>query len=130
MLAAILEDDLLISEALSELFAGSGIEVKSYGSTDSALAECSQRPPDVLIADWCVPGDISTARLVSYLRELNPDMRLVLTSGKTNHELLDTLNANPGASFIPKPASFESLLEAIKMARQLPSGDISNSAIL
>lgn len=128
MLAAILEDDVLISEALRELFASSGIEVRSYGSTDSAFAECSQRPPDVLIADWCVPGDVSTSRLVSFLRQVNPAMRVIFTSGQKTDELTTLVASNPLASFIPKPISFESLLEVIKPSREYQTSGISDSA--
>ena len=128
MLAAILEDDVLISEALRELLLGTGLEVKSYGSTDSAFAECSERPPDVLIADWCVPGDVSTSRLVSYLHEVNPAMTVVFTSGQKTPELSELIACNPWAAFIPKPLSFESLLEAIQSGREYPRDEVSDSA--
>lgn len=128
MLVAILEDDVLISEVLGELLANSGIEVRTYTSTDSAFAECSGRPPDILIADWCVPGDISTARLVAYLRELNPQMRVVFTSGQKTDELANLVATNPLASFIPKPISFEALVEVIKLVRDHPLGGLSDYA--
>jgi DNA-binding NtrC family response regulator len=128
MLAAILEDDVLISEALRELLAGTGVEVRSYGSTDSAFAECAESPPDLLIADWCVPGDVSTARLVSYLHDVNPAMRVIFTSGQKTPELSRIIAGNNWAFFIPKPLSFESLLEAIKSGLEYPLGEISDSA--
>lgn len=114
MLVAILEDNLLVSEALSELLKSSGLDVKTFGSTDSAFTDCSVSPPDVLIADWCVPGDLSTERLVTHLHGINPNMRVVFMSGVKTQELSQFLTSNKWASFVAKPTPYDSILETIK----------------
>lgn len=114
MLIAILEDNILVSEALSELLKSNGLDVRTYGSTDSAFADCSVSPPDVLIADWCVPGDLSTERLVTHLHEINPNMRVVFMSGVKTQELSEFLTNNRWASFVAKPTPYESIVETIR----------------
>lgn len=118
----VLEDDLLASTALSQLLEGEGLEVRTYASTDSAYAECISRPPDVLVADWCVPGDISTQRLVECLRELNPSLRVIFTSGFDPEELRGMTRDEEWMSYLSKPIPFDRLVEDIRGLKPHRSG--------
>ncbi len=114
----ILEDDLLASTALSQLLEGEGLEVRTFASTDSAYAECMSRPPDVLIADWCVPGDISTQRLVEFLHERNPSLRVIFTSGFEPDEIRGLTRGEKWMSYLSKPIPFDRLVEDIRGPKQ------------
>ncbi len=118
----ILEDDLLASAALSQLLEGEGLQVRAFASTDSAYAACVECPPDVLIADWCVPGDISTQRLVELLHELNPSLRVIFTSGYEPDELRGLTRDERWMSYISKPIPFERLVEDIRGLKETQGG--------
>ncbi|MFN5061861.1 MAG: response regulator [Pseudomonadota bacterium] len=109
----IVEDDVLSSIALTQLLQEEGFDVKSYTSTDSAYAECSVNPPDLLIADWCVPGELSTQKLVEYLHERNPKLRVIFTSGYEPDELRGLTSNKHWMSYISKPIPFDRLVEDI-----------------
>lgn len=110
----IVEDDVLASTALCQLLEDEGLDVRTYASTDSAYAECTVRPPDIVIADWCVPGDLSTHKLVESLHELNPALRVIFTSGYDPEELRGMVRNEHWMSYLSKPISFDRLVEDIK----------------
>lgn len=110
----IIEDDVLASMALRQLLEDEGLDVRAYVSTDSAYAECVIRPPDIVIADWCVPGDLLTHELVQLLHEINPALRVVFTSGYDPEELQGMIRKERWMSYVSKPLSFDRLVEDIK----------------
>ena len=110
----ILEDDLLAAMALSQLLEGEGLDVRTFASTDSAYAECSMTPPDVLIADWCVPGDVTTVQLVEHLHRLNPALRVIFTSGYETEELRGLTDGQCWMSYVSKPIPFDQVVENIR----------------
>lgn len=118
----VLEDDLLASMALRELLEGEGVSVRTFASTDSAYAECSVSPPDVLIADWCVPGDITTVQLVEHLHRLNPGLRVIFTSGYAPEELRGLTEGQRWMSYVSKPIPFDRIIENIREMR-MPGAD-------
>lgn len=110
----IVEDDILASMALRQLLEGEGLDVKTFSSTDSAYAECSVSLPDVLIADWCVPGDITTHQLVEHLHRLNPALRVIFTSGYEPDELRGLTADQKWMSYVSKPIPFDRIVENIR----------------
>lgn len=118
---AILEDDLLASIALRDLLEAEGIAVQSYASTDAAFTECCVMPPDVLIADWCVPGDLSVQQLVECLRAINPALQVILTSGYEAEELRELTSDHRWISYLAKPIPFDLLVEDIKGMQDRPA---------
>lgn len=110
----IVEDDLLASMALGQLLSNEGFDVRSYASTDSAYAACCVRPPDILIADWSVPGDLSSLQLVEELHRLNPALRVIFTSGYERAEILGKTSDEDWMSYISKPVSFERIIDEIR----------------
>ncbi len=113
----IVEDDVLASMALRQLLEGEGLRVRTFASTDSAYAECSVSPPDVLIADWCVPGDITTPQLVEHLHRINPSLRVIFTSGYEPDELRGLTTGERWMSYMSKPIPFDRIVENIREMR-------------
>ncbi len=113
----IVEDDLLASMALCQLLEGEGLCVKTFASTDSAYAECSVNPPDVLIADWSVPGDMTTPQLVEHLHRLNPALRVIFASGYESDELRGLTAGQRWMSYVSKPLPFDRIVENIRDLR-------------
>jgi DNA-binding NarL/FixJ family response regulator len=110
----IVEDDLLASMALGQLLSNEGFDVRTYASTDLAYPECCVRPPDILIADWSVPGDLSSRQLVDHLHRLNPVLRVIFTSGYEKDEILGRASDEAWMSYVSKPVSFERIIDEIR----------------
>jgi DNA-binding NtrC family response regulator len=115
--AVILEDDLLASMALAELLEGEGFEVRQFASTDEARASCISDPPDILIADWCVPGTLSSGDLVTCLQGLQPNLRVIFVSGYETSELRALVASHSRVELISKPIHFERFIHDIKIQR-------------
>jgi DNA-binding response OmpR family regulator len=113
--AVILEDDVLASMALAELLQGEGFEVRQFASTDEARAGCIGDLPDILIADWCVPGTLSSADLVAFLQGLRPDLRVIFVSGYESSELKALVDSHSRVECMSKPLHFERFLHDIKI---------------
>lgn len=113
---AIIEDDLLASMALKQLLEEEGFEVATYASTDEAYSKYTVSAPDLVIADWCVPGEMSSHQLIRHLREVNPLLRVVFISGYDPQELRDITEDEPWMSFLSKPIPFDLLIENVKCA--------------
>ncbi len=112
--AVIVEDDVLASMALVQLLESEGYSVRSFVSTDEAYARCINDVPDVLIADWCVPGEMSTADLALALRNAKSDMKIVFISGYESNELRGMTQSLRGAECISKPIQFDRFLSDIR----------------
>jgi len=120
---AVVEDDLLASMALRELLEDEGIKVRTFASTDSAYAECCLNPCDVLIADWCVPGDLTVAQLVDHLHIFNPALRVIFTSGYAPEELHGLTKGQRWMSYMSKPIPFDRIVDSIREMR-MPGTDV------
>jgi DNA-binding response OmpR family regulator len=112
--AVILEDDLLASMALSQLLQEEGFEVRTFARTDDAHASCIADIPDILIADWCVPGSFSSAELVESLQRLKPNLRVMFVSGYESNELRALVESHSRVECLSKPIHFERFLSDLK----------------
>lgn len=111
----ILEDDILSRLALGQSLSEAGFDVRTYSSTNTAFPELVVRPPDILIADWSIPGDLSTEELVAILRRLNPRLRVVFITGYAQKELEGFIFDKKWISYLPKPISYEQLAEDLRV---------------
>ncbi len=111
--AVIIEDDVLAAMALAQLLEGEGFQVRSFTTTDEAFESCISNPPDVLIADWCVPGAISTAELVANLRERAPRVRVIFVSGYETSELQAMVTAEGDVEYLSKPIHFDRFINDV-----------------
>lgn len=111
---AIIEDDYLASMALAQLLEGEGFVTRTFANAADAYASCIQDVPDILIADWCVPGEISTLDLAKALQELRPSIKVMFVSGYDSAELRSLAQALRGAECLSKPIEFDKFLSDIR----------------
>lgn len=112
--AVVIEDDRLASMALSELLEGEGFSVRSFANADEAWEACQAAPPDLLIADWCVPGRVSSRELADEVKRLKSTAKVVFVSGYTSDELPADI---PGSEYFSKPLNFDLFLRDIRAGR-------------
>lgn len=114
--AVIVEDDVLASMALAQLLEAEGFEVRCFDRTDDAYAGCMERPPDILITDWCVPGSISSETLVRELKESQPSLRVICVSGYESRELQAMVDSSMHVECVSKPIHFDQFISDIRGA--------------
>jgi signal transduction histidine kinase/CheY-like chemotaxis protein len=118
----VVDDDDLVRRSLARLLRGVGHEVV-YATDGLEAVEVYTRAeprPRVVLLDLDMPR-LSGAETLARLRELDPDVRVVLVSGyyddARKREMLDA----GAADFLAKPVDAQKLRDAIRLAMQLPS---------
>lgn len=81
----LVEDELLISELVSEVFVEHGYDVVTAETARTALALIMNDPEiDVMFTDINLPGDMDGAELARAVRLLRSDLPVVYASGRHN----------------------------------------------
>jgi two-component system cell cycle sensor histidine kinase/response regulator CckA len=112
----------LLTRRLLEKF---GYTVHEASSGRSALELCRSRSPqiDLLLTDIIMPGGITGRELAEQLREANPKLKVIFTSGYSGDvlghatEFVRQINSR----FVAKPCSPQLLLETIRQYLDSPS---------
>ncbi len=112
----IVEDDPAVREMLEMLFEGEGHRTTAVAGTREALALAARGAllPDVVIADYNLPGDLTGAETVVRLRRsLRREIPAIILTGDISS---DTLRKVAGADCVhlSKPAEPEMLLRQIQ----------------
>ncbi|MFK8028811.1 MAG: ATP-binding protein [Gammaproteobacteria bacterium] len=101
------EDRIQLLNVLKRSLTGLGIHVACASSADEALEMVANTGlPDILITDIVMPGALDGLGLVARLREINPDLPVVLMSGYTK-------DVDEDCTFLHKPFSIDELEDAI-----------------
>lgn len=112
--ALLVEDEVLVAmvavDALDEL----GFRVLEAGSAAQALqlAEDNKDMIDVAVVDLGLP-DLPGEKLVTELRNLYPQMPIIVASGRGAHSFDSALQSMHDLIILPKPYDFEELRQAI-----------------
>ncbi|HEY82197.1 MAG TPA: response regulator [Dehalococcoidia bacterium] len=111
----LVEDDELIRTATQRLLSETGYTVLSAGSAEEALAIFQREDGDfqLVICDVVLP-DKSGVELADQLLALQPELRVILSSGYTDEKLRMSAVEEKGYPFLQKPYSTEKLLRSIK----------------
>lgn len=121
--AVIIEDDRLAANALAELLDADGFVTKVFHSTDEAFQYCLESPPDVLVLDWCVPGELSTSDLARHVQRASPATRCVCISGYDADALRALWSDDLAIEFISKPIHYDRFLSDLRTTKKPWQGD-------
>lgn len=95
--------------------------VTGYTSAQEALEAAADRPPDLVVADWAMPG-LDGITFLHRLREVAPDSVRILMSGGADVQMLsDAVNVAGIYHFLAKPwqtAELKSMLMQALVYRQ------------
>lgn len=99
----LVEDEVFISEVISEALTDRGFTVHSMTTAEEALQYLAAGSAvDLLFTDINLPG-MDGALLAARMRELLPDLPVVYASGRWG--LLEELRDLPRSAVLPKPYS-------------------------
>ncbi len=117
----VVEDEAAVRAVAVRALRRSGYTVLEAGSGADALAlmESYDGPFDLLLSDVVMPG-VSGVTLSMRLREIFPDLRVILTSGYAQDEFGDIDLEASAIAFLPKPYTPASLVAKVAMAMRSP----------
>jgi two-component system, chemotaxis family, CheB/CheR fusion protein len=111
----IVEDDPTVREMLGMLFEGEGHRTTTVASANEALELAARAVflPDVIIADYNLPGPLTGAEIITRLREkLRRDIPAIILTGDISSDTLSKI-ADAGCVHLSKPAEPEVLTQQI-----------------
>ncbi len=110
----VVDDNPMVTRALSVLIQGAGYSAVACHSGADALKFADDKTPGVAVIDIHLP-DINGLVLSHKLRErFGPDTPIVIVSGDTSMETIKSLSHVGATYFFPKPVNANALLERLK----------------
>jgi DNA-binding response OmpR family regulator len=96
------EDEPLISDIVAEALTEEGFQVEAVSNGEDALRLLRAGIRfDILFTDVDLPGDMDGAALARRVRELNPGMPVIYTSGR--RAIIESITPVDRSMFLPKP---------------------------
>jgi two-component system response regulator RegA len=114
--ALVVEDNDALREALAATVRQLGAEVFEAATAGDAIARLSERTPDLVIADVCLP-DGSAHALFDASRRLTPQPLEIGISGQASAEQAFLLAQLGVRAFLAKPFSLQELRNTIERVR-------------
>ena len=143
----VVDDEADIRDLVAGILEDEGFSVRTAANSDSALAAIRARRPALLIQDiWMQGGGLDGLELLDLIRELDPDLPVVMISGHGNIETAVSAIKRGAYDFLEKPFKSDRLLlvvdraiEAASLRREnrrlrtqaiMPDGMIGRSAVI
>lgn len=120
----LMDDEDAILSATSEMlsFLGHIVTIAKTGEEAIALfrkAKDNALPFDAVILDITVPGGMGAEETLPRLREIEPGVRAIISSGYATHPLLISFAANGFSAALIKPYGFKELEESLGLVSGL-----------
>ncbi|HET6418504.1 MAG TPA: ATP-binding protein [Geobacteraceae bacterium] len=114
----IMDDEELIRSVATEMMEFLGHEVESAEDGESAIEKFRQatesgRPFDVVILDITVKGGMGGELAIKMLREMDPHIKAIVSSGYSDSPVASDYRAYGFTSFLNKPYQIEELRESL-----------------
>ncbi|HEY5296927.1 MAG TPA: response regulator [Verrucomicrobiae bacterium] len=112
----IVEDEPVLRQMARDILKDCGYKIFEAASGKSALEVWSRHAGeiDLLLTDMVMPEGVSGVELAEKLLALQPDLKVVFTSGYTANEISPELLARTRAQFLQKPYAHEELAKIVR----------------
>lgn len=99
---AVVDDDRMVADTLSEILSCYGYESKAHYSGESAVAGAEEFQPEIILSDVFMQG-MDGIEAAEQIRKLHPDCRVILfTASDASHSIRARINVL-GFEFIQRP---------------------------
>ncbi len=118
----LVEDEPSVRNTISVVLKRHGYRVLLAGDGHEAQQvwqACGGRV-DVLYTDMIMPGGVTGLELALLLRSMQPDLKVVISSGYSDELAGPASSANPEFLYLPKPVPSNELLAAIRTSLDSP----------
>jgi len=106
----IVEDDTVFRRGLARIFSAKEFEVTQASDGEQALALLGQRPLDLIICDFRLPG-INGIEVLSHAQQVKPRTPFLLLTAYYSEELMKEATAQGAAAVLEKPIELKLLRE-------------------
>jgi len=112
----LIDDDESVREAVADVFDNENWPTVTVSDGASGVNVYRERQKDIelVILDYAMPG-MNGRETLQRLRQINPEVRVVLTSGYAEEDILDIFAGIPYIGFIQKPYAANTLVEQIRI---------------
>lgn len=116
----VVEDEEAHGEAIAEGLKRAGHACRVVNSGAEAIASIRQRPPDVVVTDYRLGGDISGTDVLTETKRISPDTQVILITAHGSEDLArDVLRpSSPARAFdyLRKPIDLDELRTVVERA--------------
>lgn len=115
----LVDDDEAIRETTAKILALKGYGVTTAASGEEALALYREKKDviDLVVLDLLMPG-MGGEKCLLELRKIDPEVKIIVSSGFSAHLSPDTLEKSGTVGFIPKPYDHDFFVEELMKALQ------------
>ncbi len=124
----IIEDDPKIADFLRRGLLYEGYQVSLATDGQEGLSAARDRPPDIVILDWMLPGKIDGLEVCRRLRAAGDTPILMLTAKDTISDRVAGLDAGAD-DYLVKPFAFEELLARLRALSRRHKTDIEQETL-
>jgi signal transduction histidine kinase/DNA-binding response OmpR family regulator len=122
----IVEDDSATREGLAFHLGNLGYEVAAAGDGPTALAAIQGKPPDVLLVDLVLPGDLDGIQVLQSAKEISPQLGAIIMTGHPTTESTAQALRLGAYDYLTKPFDLRQLgwiltrlVEKLRLERRL-----------
>ncbi len=90
-----------------------GYRVRTAANGKDAIETAQQKMPDLVLLDL-VMSDMHGADVLKHLRNMNPELSVIIVTAYPNSELMEKALRYPPVTLLPKPVESNILLKTIK----------------
>jgi PAS domain S-box-containing protein len=113
----VVEDDAAVRVAAAGILQNLGYRVLEAEDGEAALAILEQHHPiDLLFTDLIMPHGVSGQDLLRWVRERRPELKVLFTSGYSEHLFKGRGDVERGAPLLSKPYRRQNLAAAVRRA--------------
>jgi signal transduction histidine kinase len=115
----IMDDETMICRVLSKMLSKLGYHVETAADGDAAVrmyqqAAAQQQPFDLLIMDLTVPGGMGGKETIQKLKQINPQVRSIVSSGYCDDPILANHQAYGFSGVILKPYAHDQVVAEVR----------------
>jgi len=113
----LVEDEAAVRAVAARALARRGYRVLTAGSAAEALRVWKEHSGiiDLLLTDLIMPGGVSGQKLASELRERQPGLKVIYTSGYRSDAVSSGIHFESGRNFLPKPYPLDELINIVRL---------------
>jgi two-component system nitrogen regulation response regulator NtrX len=113
----VVDDEADIRELVAGILSDEGYSVRTAANSEEALAAVRARKPALLILDiWMAGGGMDGLELLDLVKELDPDIPVIMISGHGNIETAVSAIKRGAYEFLEKPFKSDRLLLVVERA--------------
>lgn len=103
---------------LQDVLAEAGYTVQTANNGQQAIEVGSALQPDIFFTDWRFSGTTGSVEVAHTLRQIQPDLKVVLLTGMVGREATDAAESVNAFRLLVKPSSIDDILAAAQAAAE------------